>query len=94
MNAAPPDPRIVLAVAIALPGMGHVMLGQAARGLGFALFTLSLGWLSTKLAPADASFLVRHAGAAFVWGLSVIDAHRIARILCIRAKNKQSCSIL
>ncbi|MFC7054383.1 hypothetical protein ACFQI3_16955 [Hansschlegelia quercus] len=94
MNAAPPDRRIVLAVAIALPGTGHVLLGQPARGLGFALFTLSLGWLSTKIAPAEASFLLRHAGAALVWGLSVIDAHRIARILCIRAKNKQSAAFL
>jgi hypothetical protein len=77
---APPDPRLVLLVAALLPGMGHVMTGRAARGLGFACFTLILGWLTSKFAAPDASVIARHAGGFFVWAMSLPDAYRGARI--------------
>jgi len=71
--------RIVLAIAIALPGVGHVMVHRAARGLGFAFFTLVFAWLTTKFAAPEASFIGRHAGGIFVWALSLTDVYRIAR---------------
>jgi len=85
----PPDPRLALLVAAILPGMGHVMIGRAARGLGFAFFTLILGWLSTKFAPPDANFIGRHAGGFFVWALSLPDAYKSARIDAVRSKMRQ-----
>lgn len=85
MPSAPPEPRLVLLVAALLPGVGHVMTGRAARGLGFAIFTLLLGWLSAKFASPDASVIGRHAGGFFVWAMSIPDAYRGAKIDRARA---------
>ena len=82
------DPRLhraaesllVLGAAIVLPASGHVLLGVAARGLQFLFFMVMLGWVTTKIAPADASFIGRHAGGFLIYALSVLDAYRIARI--------------
>lgn len=76
----PPDPRLVLLVAALLPGVGHVMIGRAARGLGFAFFTLLFGWLTAKFAGPDASFIGKHAGGVFVWAMSLPDVYRAARL--------------
>jgi hypothetical protein len=78
--ATPPDPRLVLAAAMLLPGVGHVLTGRAARGLGFALFALVGGWLTAKFAAPDASIIGRHAGGFFVWALSLPDAYRGAKL--------------
>ncbi|MDX8479912.1 hypothetical protein RFN28_15685 [Mesorhizobium sp. VK24D] len=79
--AAPPsNPYLVLASAIVLPGSGHVMLGLPARGLQFLFFMVILGWVTTKVAPPDASFIGRHAGGFLIYALSVLDAYRIARV--------------
>jgi len=75
-----PNPYLVLAAALALPGMGHVLLGRAQRGLGFAFFTLLGAWLTTKFAGPDASAIGRHAAGLFVWAISIPDAYRIARL--------------
>lgn len=78
------DSRIILAAAMVLPGVGHVMTHRAARGLGFAFFTLVFAWLTTKFAAPDASFIGRHAGGLFVWALSLTDVYRIARLREVR----------
>ncbi|ACK51549.1 conserved hypothetical protein [Methylocella silvestris BL2] len=80
--------RLILAVAIVLPGVGHVLAGRPGRGLGFAFFTLVFAWLTTKFAAPDASVLGRYAGGFFVWALSVTDAYRIARLDEVRAMLK------
>jgi hypothetical protein len=76
----PWHPYAVLAAAVALPGMGHVLAGKPVRGLQFAFFIVLFGWLTTKIAPPEATFIGRHAGGIFVWCLSVLDAYRTARI--------------
>lgn len=75
----PPSPHKVLAASI-VPGAGHVMLGQAQRGLTFLFFMVVLGWVSVKLMPDTASFIGRHIGGVFIYGLSIIDAYRSARL--------------
>ncbi len=80
MNGAPRNPYLVLAAALVLPGSGHVLLGLAPRGLMFLFFIIVLGWAGTHVMPETASFFARHIGGIFVYGLSVIDAYRIARI--------------
>ena len=75
----PRNPRHVLAAAI-IPGAGHVLLGQAPRGLTFLFFMIVLGWASTRLMPDHASFIGRHIGGVFIYGMSVIDAYRRARL--------------
>lgn len=79
-SAAPANPYLVLGAAIVLPASGHVILGVPVRGLQFLFFMVILGWVTTKVAPADASFIGRHAGGFLIYALSILDAYRIARI--------------
>ncbi len=76
----PLNPYLVLALAIVLPGAGHVAVGQPQRGFGFAAFTLLLAVLTWHFAPPDRSIIGRSALGLFVWALSIPDAYRIARI--------------
>lgn len=80
IGKAPIHPWIVLALAIVLPGMGHVAAGQPQRGLGFAFFSLLLALLTWHTTSPDISFIGRSAGGLFVWALSIPDAYRIARM--------------
>lgn len=73
-------PILVLAASL-VPGAGHVLLGQAQRGLMFIFFMTILGWISTKIMPETASFVGRHIGGIFIWGMSIIDAYRLNRTL-------------
>jgi hypothetical protein len=77
---APPHPYTVLALAILMPGAGHVLAGQPQRGLGFAFFALLLALLSWHTTTPEHSFIGRSAGGLFVWALSIPDAYRIARL--------------
>ena len=76
----PLHPYAVLALAILLPGVGHVAIGQAQRGLVFAFFTLLFGLLTYMVSSPEQSVAGRHAGGLFVWALSIPDAYRRARV--------------
>lgn len=76
----PINPYIVLALAIALPGVGHVAVGQPQRGFGFAFFSLLLALVTWHTTTPDQSFIARSAAGLFVWALSIPDAYRIARM--------------
>ena len=83
MSGPPPrpaDPRAILALAILLPGMGHVASGRPLRGLGFVLFILLLGAATLMTAGPAATAIGRLSGGLFVWALSIPDAYRIARL--------------
>jgi hypothetical protein len=79
-KAAPLNPYIVLAIAVLLPGAGHVAIGQPNRGLGFAFFTILLALLSWFTTTPERSFIGRIAGGLFVWAISIPDAYKLARI--------------
>lgn len=80
VDRKPINPYLVLAIAIVLPGMGHVAIGQQQRGFMFAMFTLLLALITWQFAPADRSIIGRSALGLFVWALSIPDAYRLARI--------------
>jgi hypothetical protein len=76
----PIHPYVVLALAIVLPGVGHVAVGQPQRGFGFAFFSLLLALATWHTTTPEHSFIGRSAGGLFVWALSIPDAYRIARL--------------
>jgi hypothetical protein len=78
--AKPRHPYLILAAAVLLPSSGHVLQGRQQRGLIFLFFIVILAWATSKIAPADASFLGRHAGGVFIYGLSILDAYKTARV--------------
>ncbi|WP_246191126.1 DUF6677 family protein [Aureimonas leprariae] len=81
LSGKPPAPRLVLFLAIVLPGVGHIMVGKPGRGLIFVLFIVLFALLTLATTTPDQSFVARHAGGLFVWALSVPDAYRRARLL-------------
>ena len=76
----PLNPRIVLAVAIILPGMGQVLNRQPVRGLIFVCFVILLGGFTLKTASPDVSFVGKLSGGLFVWAMAIFDAYKTARI--------------
>jgi len=75
-----PDPRLVLAAAILLPGMGHVLCGAVRRGLMLQLFMILGGFVTWHLAPPGASLAGKLAGGLFVYAMSLPEAWRLARL--------------
>ncbi|MEO5325674.1 hypothetical protein PV773_20400 [Mesorhizobium sp. CC13] len=78
--AKPINPYLVLALAIVLPGAGHVAVRDAMRGLIFAFFVVFFSVLTYATTTPEQSFIGRHAGGLFVWALSIPDAYRRARV--------------
>jgi hypothetical protein len=76
----PTNPYLVLAAAILLPGTGQVLNRQPVRGLTFVFFIILLGAFTLKTAAPDVSIIGKLAGGLFVYGLSIIDAYKLARI--------------
>ncbi|WP_342643382.1 hypothetical protein [Rhodoligotrophos ferricapiens] len=86
----PINPYLVLALAIVLPGMGHVAIGAPRRGLVFAFFTVFFGVFTYLFSSPDQSFIARHAGGIFIWALSIPDAYRRARLAYELAGRRES----
>jgi hypothetical protein len=79
MPETPLNPKLVLLTAI-IPGAGHVIQGRPQRGLMFLFFMVLFGWLSLRLMPPEASFIGRHIGAIFIYGVSLLDAYKFSKI--------------
>lgn len=71
-------PWLVLAVAVVLPGMGHVLARMPVRGLMFAFYTVLLGAITWHLTTPEISLVGRLAGGLFVYAVSVLDAYTLA----------------
>lgn len=84
--AKPINPYVVLALAIVLPGAGHVAVRDATRGLAFAFFVVLFSVISYVTTTPETSFIGRHAGGLFVWALSIPDAYRRARLRAVVAR--------
>ncbi len=76
----PLHPYVVLAIAIALPGAGHVICGRPRRGLTLQLFMISLAFVTWQLSSPQRSLVGRLAGGLLVYALSLPEAYRLARV--------------
>jgi hypothetical protein len=81
---APLNPYLVLAIAVVLPGMGHVLSGAVRRGMMLQLFMILGGLVTWHLAPHGASLAGRLAGGLFVYALSLPEAYRLARLRALQ----------
>lgn len=75
----PLNPYLVLLVAVLLPGVGQLLNNTPKRAIMFLFFIMSLGWITSHLAPPEASFVGRYAGGFLIYAISVMDAYRWAR---------------
>jgi hypothetical protein len=75
----PMNPYAVLAIAIALPGMGQVLNNAVKRGLLMLTFMLVLGYFTAQVADPSVSIIGRYAGGFFVYAISVMDAYYWAK---------------
>jgi len=65
---------------------GQILARVPGRGLTFAFFILLLGWVSYHLTTPEHSFVGRYAGGLLIYAISVLDAHKLARIGWERAR--------
>lgn len=82
----PLSPRIVLLVAILLPGMGQVLNNTPTRGFFMACFMIMLGLITYNLAEPHISLVGKLSGGIFIYALSVMDAYYWARYRTERFK--------
>jgi hypothetical protein len=75
----PLNPYLVLLAAILLPGFGHVLNGQARRGLTMQLFMIVFAFVTWHLAPPAASLIGKLSGGLFIYALSLPEAYRAAK---------------
>ena len=76
----PPNPLLILASAIVLPGSGQVFNRDPFRGLIFVFFMLLLGGFTVVTAKPDVSIVGKLSGGIFVYAIAVYDAYKKARI--------------
>jgi hypothetical protein len=88
MAETPLHPTKALLAAI-IPGAGHVAQGRPQRGLMFIFFMVLFGWVSLRYMPAEASFIGRHIGGIFIYGVSILDAYTFSKIKWEQWKHAQ-----
>jgi hypothetical protein len=72
-------PRLVLLLAIVLPGVGQVLNNAPWRGFMMLCFMLVLAVVTYNLAAPGTSLVGQFAGGLFVYAISVMDAYQWAR---------------
>ncbi|MEP7175378.1 MAG: hypothetical protein ABI860_02420 [Gemmatimonadales bacterium] len=70
---------VVTAAAFMLPGAGQMLNGDPMRGIVVQSFMMFLALITYKVTGPEISIFGRFAGGIFVYVLSVLDAHTIAR---------------
>jgi hypothetical protein len=89
-TAKPVHPWLVLALAVILPGVGHVAARMPQRGLVFVFFILLLGWITFHLTTPEHSLIGRYAGGLLIYTISILDAYKWAKVQQVAAGRKGS----
>lgn len=72
------NPKLVLLIALILPGVGQVINRTPARGLIFIFYILLLGLVTFNLTSLEHSLVGRYSGGLFIYAISVLDAYKWA----------------
>ena len=72
------NPKLVLLIAIALPGVGQVINRAPVRGLIFIFYMILLGIITFNLTTPEHSLIGRYSGGIFVYAISIMDAYKWA----------------
>ena len=75
----PMDPKLVLLIAILLPGMGQVINNAPKRGFFMACFMIILGLITFNLAQPHISMVGKLSGGIFIYSISILDAYYWAK---------------
>jgi hypothetical protein len=75
----PLDAKLVLLVAIFLPGMGQVINNAPKRGFFMACFMIILGLITFNLAQPHTSMVGKLSGGVFIYAISILDAYYWAK---------------
>lgn len=75
----PMNPKLVLLIAILLPGMGQVINNAPKRGFFMACFMIILGLITFNLSQPIISMVGRLAGGIFIYAISIMDAYYWAK---------------
>lgn len=75
----PMNPKLVLLIAILLPGMGQVINNAPKRGFFMACFVIILGLITFNLSQPNISMVGRLAGGIFIYAISIMDAYYWSR---------------
>jgi hypothetical protein len=75
----PLDSKIVLLIAILLPGMGQVINNAPKRGFFMACFMIILGLITFNLAQPHISMVGKLSGGIFIYAISILDAYYWAK---------------
>lgn len=75
----PLDAKLVLLVAIFLPGMGQVINNAPKRGFFMACFMIIFGLITFNLAQPHISMVGKLSGGIFIYAISILDAYYWAK---------------
>jgi hypothetical protein len=75
----PLDAKLVLLVAILLPGVGQVINNTPKRGFFMACFMIILGLITFNLAQPHISMVGKLSGGVFIYAISILDAYYWAK---------------
>ena len=75
----PMDPKLVLLIAILLPGMGQVINNAPKRVFFMACFMIILGLITFNLAQPHISMVGKLSGGIFIYSISILDAYYWAK---------------
>ena len=78
-QTAPISPKLVLLIAILLPGMGQVLNNTPLRGFFMTCFMVILGLITFNLAAPHISMVGKLSGGIFIYAFSVMDAYYWAK---------------
>lgn len=71
--------RVLMFLAIVIPGSGYVFLGKATRGLMMLMWMFVFAFITYHLTDESITFVGRMSGGFAVWTLSIMEVYRFCK---------------